>query len=234
MRRLLSAMVCDVRLQFRNGFYYAVAFVLACWVILLSQLPPLDWAWLLPVVILGNVAMSAFYFIGGLVLLERAEGSIQALVVTPLRRWEYLASKVITLSILGLVENLILVVIARGMRFQAGFLIAGVVFSSLLFALVGFLVVARYESINQYLLPSVLYVTLLSLPYLHYFGIWDHPLMYAHPLLPSLLLMKGAFSPMSRGELAYCLLYSAVWVGVTFVAGRRSFQRFLVVGERGS
>ena len=52
MKRLLATLRTDVRLQFRNGFYYATAFVVALWVLLFSQLHVgpggLDVGWLLP------------------------------------------------------------------------------------------------------------------------------------------------------------------------------------------
>ena len=64
-------------LQLRNGFYYAVAFVLACWFLLLTRLPPLDWGYVLPAVIFGNLVMVNFYFVAGLVLLEKDEGTLE-------------------------------------------------------------------------------------------------------------------------------------------------------------
>ena len=63
MRRLLATMHCDVRLQVRNGFYYAVVLVLACWGLLMWQLPAFDWRLFLPALVLGNLIMTAFYFI---------------------------------------------------------------------------------------------------------------------------------------------------------------------------
>jgi fluoroquinolone transport system permease protein len=88
MRRLAAGLVCEVRLQHRNGFYWAVAFVMAFWMMVATQLPALDWVRLLPVVVLNNLLITAFFFVGGLVLLEQAEGSLQARMVTPLRPGE--------------------------------------------------------------------------------------------------------------------------------------------------
>ena len=91
MHRLAATVLLDLRLQLRNGFYYAVAFVLACWFLLLTRLPPLDWGYVLPAVVFGNLVMVNFYFVAGLVLLEKGEGTLEAQVVTPLADWEYLA-----------------------------------------------------------------------------------------------------------------------------------------------
>ena len=43
MKRLLSTVACDVRLQARNGFYWAVAFMLTVFAILISQIHLRNW-----------------------------------------------------------------------------------------------------------------------------------------------------------------------------------------------
>jgi fluoroquinolone transport system permease protein len=228
MRRVLATMRCDVVLQLRNGFYYAVAFVLACWAVVLTQVPSLDWAWLMPVFVFGNLAVVSFYFIGGLVLLEKDEGTLEAQVVTPLGRGEYLTSKVATLTALSLVENLLLVCFAVGAHFALLPMTAGIVLASVLYALVGFVAVARYDSINEYIMPSMVYVLLLSVPYLGYFGIWRSPLLYLHPLQGPLMLMEAAFRPIPFGTWAYAVAYPVLAALVGFWWSREAFDRFIV------
>lgn len=230
MKRLLATMQFDVRLQLRNGFYHAVVFVLVCWAVVLTQLPRIDWAWLLPPLVFGNLVMVSFYFIGGLVLLEKGEGTLEAQVVTPLRTGEYLASKVVTLTLLSLVENLLIVVCAVGFGFHALSLTLGLVLASLLYALVGFIAVSRYRSINEYIMPSVVYVLLLSVPYLHYFGLWRSPLLYLHPLQGPLVLLQAAFGTISVGELIYGVLAPALWIVAAFLWSVRVFERFIAAG----
>jgi fluoroquinolone transport system permease protein len=135
MRRLLATARCDVRLQSRNGFYYATAFVLIVCVALLSRIPALDLDWLVPALVLGNLLLNTFYFIGGLILLEKGEGTLEAQVVTPLRTWEYLASKICTLTLLGLVENLVIVMLLVGLGFSPLPLAVSVVLTSALYCL---------------------------------------------------------------------------------------------------
>ena len=65
MHRLAATVRLDLRLQWRNGFYYVVAFVLACWFVLLTRLPAIDWGYVLPAVVFGNLVMVNFYFIAG-------------------------------------------------------------------------------------------------------------------------------------------------------------------------
>ena len=62
--RLLSTMRCDVRLQLRNGFYWAVAFLLGSWAIVITQLPAFDWGPVVPPIVLGNLSLATFMFHG--------------------------------------------------------------------------------------------------------------------------------------------------------------------------
>jgi hypothetical protein len=135
MKRLLATVRCDVTLQLRHGFYYATAFVLIVCVALVSRFPALDLGWLLPALVLGNLLINTFYFIGGLILLEKGEGTLEAQVVTPLRTWEYLASKIGTLTLFGLVENLVIVVLLAGREFSPLPLAASIVLTSALYCL---------------------------------------------------------------------------------------------------
>ena len=231
MRRLAATVRLDLRLQMRNGFYYAVAFVLACWLVLLSRLPPLDWGYVLPAVVFGNLVMVNFYFVAGLVLLEKGEGTLEAQVVTPLADWEYLASKTLTLAALSVVEQMVIVWSAYGGGFAAGPLIAGTVLAGVLYTLTGFVLVARYRSINEFMFPSVLFTTVLSLPLLRYFGLWDTWLLHLHPFTAPLVLLGGAFRPLPAWQWAYGVLHAAAWAGLLLLASRRAFDRFIVVRE---
>ena len=232
MNRLLATLRCDVRLQFRNGFYLAVTFVVVFMAVALRQLirwlPEVDLGWWLPGLVLSNMLINTFYFIGGLVLLEKGEGTLEAQVVTPLRSWEYLASKVITLAGLALVENLLIVSAGYGLRFALGPLALGVALITALFGLYGFLVVARYDSINEYLFPSFWYTPVLLLPLLDYFGIWKSWLFYFHPVQAPLLILQAAFQPIETWQWVYSLLYGGLWLGVMVVLSERAFQQFVI------
>lgn len=229
MKRLFATLICDIHLQWRNGFYYAIGFIIAVWTALLSFTPvrSLDLGWLMPAMVLNNLLITTFYFISGLVLLEKGEGSLQAQIVTPLRSGEYLAAKVITLAILALVQNLVLVLLFRGPHVQLVLLAAGIIISAAIFTLVGFIAVLRYSSINEYLLPSVPYAAVLLLPLLLYVGPWQSWLIYLHPVQAPLILMQAAFVPVAAWQLLYALGYALLWIGLIAYVACRLFRRFV-------
>lgn len=234
MKRLTSTIVCDVRLQIRNGFYYAAGFVALFWILGLSQLPRESLSRLMPVFIFSNLLINTFYFIAGLVLLEKGEGTLMAQVVSPLRNWEYLLSKVITLTLLSLVENLLIVGLVYGLGFDPLPLLAGIVLAAAIYTLTGFIVVSRYDSINEYLFPSFLYTLAFIPPFLDYFGLWQSWLLYLHPLQAPLLLTNAAFQPVATWQWLYGLLYAGVWIGLFFGWSQRIFAQFVVATEGAS
>ncbi len=121
--------------------------------------------------VMGNLVMATFYFVGGLVLLEKDEGTLQAQVVTPLRASEYLAAKLTALTLLSLAENLMIVTLVMGFHYRLLPLFVGIAAAAVIYVLTGFVAVARYDSVNEYLMPSMFFVLGLCLPYLDYFEI---------------------------------------------------------------
>ena len=61
--------------------------------------------------------------------------------------------------------------------------------------------------------------------------LWSIPLFFALPTMPSLLLAKAAFLPVSTGLLVYSAVYGTVAAVVALVWARRSFQRFVASAE---
>jgi len=233
VKRFAASLLCDIRLQLRNGFYAASVFVTVVWAAVFSQLPRFDASGVWAGMVAGNLFITTFYFIGGLVLLERDEGSLAARSVTPLKPSEYLASKVLTLSALAAAENTVLTLLLAWLgflRFGTGlvFLILGIVLLSVILCLAGFAVIVRYRSINEFLMPSMLYVLALGLPLIEYFGLWRSPLFLLHPVQAALVLMRAAWEPLSTGQAVYGLLYPAAAVFVFAVLARRAYRRLVL------
>lgn len=228
MSRLVATLRCDARLQYRNGFYWAVAFLLAVLLAVVTRLPPFDWAPVLPPLVLGNLVTATFFFMAGLVLLEKREGTLEAQIVTPLRVEDYLISKVVTLTALSLAEHVVIALMTVGLSVRPLPLVLGVVLASALYCLAGFAAVVRYDSINEMMFPTIVWVTLFSLPILHYAGLWTSPLMYLHPFQPPLVILEGAVAPLQPREWAYGLGCSALWIGLAFAWCRGAFQTFVI------
>jgi hypothetical protein len=231
--RIASTFLCDARLQLRNGFYTAAAILTVVSIVALLLAPTQNLIWLLPPLVVNNLIVNGFFFLAGLVLLEKSEGSLEAQIVTPLRSSEYLAAKVGTLTLLSLVENLLIWAVVASFDFQPAVLVTAIVLGTALFASAGFVAVARYDSLNSFLLPGMAAVFLLSLPLLPYFGIGQHnaieALLYLHPLQPVLTLLSAVSSnTVSLTEIVYGVAAGVGWVTLFAWWANRSFRHFVV------
>lgn len=231
MNRLLSTLRADIVLQFRNGFYFVSGFVAVMFIVMLNQVGQIDLRLWWPALIMENLVINAFFFMAGLVLLEKGEGTLEAQIVTPLRPAEYLASKVLSLALLSLLESLLMILIISGWDFNWLLLAIGILALVALYGLYGFVVVARYDSIGEFILPAALWTMGFSLPLLDYFGLWQSWLMYLHPIQAPLVLLRSAFEALSPWQIGYGLGYSLVWIGIAFWFSQQTFHRFVVTKQ---
>ena len=233
MTRLVATLRLDVRNQYRQGFYFASVAVLAIVAAVISVLPP-EAAFILPAILLTNMLLVTFVFVGGLLLLEKDQGTLESLIVTPLQPGEYLLAKVLSLTGLAVLENMIIAVFARmnGLLPGAdwGWILIGSCFSGAVYTLFGFLVVIRYSTLNEYLLPMALVAGLLQLPALVCFGVPEFLLLYLLPTHGPLLMFLSGLEPLRTSTMIYAVLYPAAWILVSFWLGKRAFHRFVAGG----
>lgn len=232
MNRLLATMQLDLRLQVRYKVYLIViGAALAISAALSSALTPGQLQFFMPILILAGVSMTTVFLVGFLVLLERNEGTLDVVLVTPLRPNEYLASKLITLTSLALLESAIFAVVAYGLGFSAGWLILSVVMRGAMGVAVGVWVGVRYRSITRFLFPAIIASLAFDIPVLWYLELWPTPLFYLWPSMPPLLLAKAAFLGVDGFQIIYAVVYGLLIVGITLYGASQAIDRYVVRGE---
>lgn len=229
MKRLFFTVINDIQLQWRNGFYAVTAIMLVFWALLRTQAGRFDMAWLVGIFIVGNLIVNGFYFIAALILLERDEGTLTAQAVSPLRSMEYLLSKAISLALLAWVENLVIVLLFIGFEFNWALMIFGLLTCVLIYLFLGLVMVAQFDSLNGFLMPSVLANAFLALPMLAYIGGWEHWLLYLHPVQASLTVLNAAFIPINPTMLIYGLLYGLAAVLLLGWLAKRTLNKQIMV-----
>lgn len=230
MSRLVPTVRLDLQQQLRYGFYYAAGFVTLLWIVLLYSLPGAVEEVAVTFVVFTDLSAVGYVFIAGAVLFEKGEKTLLALLSTPLRFREYLASKLVTLTALALIMSLAVIAAGYGLRFNPALLILGVIFTSLVSLLVGFIFVAPFDSVSEYLIPGQLPVLVLVAPLIYFFGILPSPIFYLIPTHGSLLLLGGAFgiTQLLAWQIAYAVLYQLLWVTGLALLARRVFDRYIV------
>lgn len=228
MRALAAALRWEVVLQARNGFYWATAFVILAVGGLLMALPEAvraDHAAWVPAIVAVNLQITTFFFAAGLMLLERDEGTLAALAVTPFSPGAYVATRTISLTALAAVETAAVVWIAFGAPRSVLPVIAGTAALGAVYTGIGLAVGSRYASVNSLLLPASVLVTALLLPLLAHFGLAPRALFLLHPIEPPLTLLRAGYLAAGPGELVYGVCGSAAWSAVAFLWGRSRVGR---------
>ncbi|CAN5159458.1 multidrug ABC transporter permease [soil metagenome] len=232
MSRFVSAVRLSLLLQLRYGFLYAAAFVGVLYVALLLPLPDSILELAGPLVVFAELAVVGYYFIAGMVLFEKSERTLYALVSTPLRFSEYLGSRLATLTLLALALSLVAVIVVYGFSFNAAFLLAGVALVSIISLLAGFISVLPFDSITRYLIPSQIPMFVMALPLVPFLGIWQSPVFYLLPTHGALILLGAAFGEATPlWQLLYAVLYGMLWIWFLYLAARLLFYRYVVRGR---
>ena len=191
--RIVNALKADVRFQFKQGFYLVYILLTLLYMIVLGVLP-VEWkSTIIPLVLFSDPSMVGFFFIGALVMLEKVQGVIQYVVVTPLRSLEYLLAKVFSLTILAIAATIMITLATYGFDLNWFLLIIAVILTSSFFVFFGFIVAVRCTTLNQYFIRMIPYLLFIVLPCFSLIGFPYAWLFNIFPSVAGLKLVYGAF-----------------------------------------
>lgn len=220
----------DVRLQVRYGIYPVYAVLTLLFVVGLRLVEPGVRTDATVLLIAVDPSALGFYFVAVLVLYEKGECVLDALVVSPLGGTGYLLSKTLSLSLLATGTSVVVAVASHGVSLRTPILVVGVLLSSSLFVLIGFVAVARFHSINGYFLSAAIWGAVLFSPILGYLGLFDTALFYLLPVRPLLVTVEAGLRPVEPWTVAYAVGYLLLANVVALRWARRSFERNVVRG----
>jgi len=180
-------------------------------------------------------ALIGIMFVGALVLFEKSENVLQALVITPMRTDDYLLSKIISLTLLSLLSAFLfmgLMVLFNEASFNLFYLVVGISLTSVMLILLGFILVSRVNSINGYLLGMMIgFIGLSFPPLLELFGLFDSPLFYLWPTQASFILLNGVFQSanLELWEIIYGIGYQLFFIVLLYFLAKRAFYQHIVL-----
>jgi fluoroquinolone transport system permease protein len=183
-----------------------------------------------PYVLVGDIAIIGFFFIGASVFFEKQERTIGAIVSTPLRFWEYLAAKLSVLVLISLFVAVVVATVADGFAYHPLPLVVGVVFGTLVMLLVGFISSLPFGSVTDWFLAATIPLAILSLPVLYLSGVWPNPVLYLIPTQGPLLLLATAFDQVALAswQVAYAVLYPVVCMAALCWVAKVMFGRYVI------
>lgn len=231
MTRLVPALRLELTLQVRQKFLHAAVFSGLIWLAVLLPMPVSLRPVAEPYVLVGDIAIIGFFFVGGTVFFEKQERTIGAIVSTPLRFWEYLAAKLTVLLAISLFVAVVVATIVHGLGYHLLPLVAGIVLGTLLMLLVGFSSSLPFASVTDWFLAAVIPLAImLAPPVVHYSGLWPNPVFYLIPTQGPLLLLGAAFDQVSLApwQVGYAVVYPIVCAAGLCRAAKALFGRYVV------
>jgi len=221
--RLTTAIIQDIRFQFRHGFYYVYAILSAMYIIVLHFLPdPIVYP-TLTLILFTDICTLGFFFIGAIILLERGQNITESLFVTPLRLAEYLLSKSVSFLILSMLSTLV-VLLGASIPIQDYFwFIWGLILSSTIYTLFGIIFATKAKHVNDYFVRALGMGLLISLPLIGHLGLFDTPLFYLFPTKATLILLDVIGKVYSLPEKLYAGISLFFW---TLILAYLAYYRF--------
>jgi fluoroquinolone transport system permease protein len=231
MTQLKYMLKWDLILQSRYKIIHLSILSVIIYYISLVAIPSINNTEFKTMYLFFDPALLGIMFIGALVLFEKTENTLEALTVTPIKTRTYFLSKIISLTILSVVSGFLFLFLSHGIHFQYFYMITGIVLTSVLLIILGFILVARCNSINEYLVMMMMAFLLLFIPpLLDIFGIYHNVVFYLWPSEASFLLLKGVFSAVSLNETFYALIYLIIWIISCYYLAKKAFYKHIVVG----
>ncbi len=155
--RLLPLLKNDIRLLVRYGIIGVYAVVIAFYVALILYAGDLMPSWLIALIIITEPTAFGFFFLGGLMQLEKSEDVRAALAVTPVSALDYFFSKAISMTAIALIAVFILVSVTNN-NINWVMLFAIITLTSVQFLAIGVPAALYFKTLSGYLMGSVTYV----------------------------------------------------------------------------
>lgn len=230
MSRWTSALRLETTTQVRQRFLHAAALSGLLWLTLLLPMPAQVRPIVEPYVLVGDITIIGFFFIGGSVFFEKQERTLGAVICSPLRFWEYLSVKITVLMAVSVFVALVVVGLTHGVGAEMVTVVAGVVLGTLVMLLAGFVSSLPFSSVSDWFLSTTVPLALLALPVLHLSGVWPNPVLYLIPTQGPLLLFGAAFDQLTLApwQIGYALGYPLMCAAGLYWLARTLFVRYVV------
>ena len=215
----------DISIQFRSGYWTVYGVIGLIYLLVIVNLPYNIRDDAAVVLIFTDTSALGLIFVGALVLLEKQQGILQSLSVTPLKINNYLFSKVLSLTLLSAIISSILWIVPRWTFHGYALLLAGAVLSSIVFTMFGIGFSAGAESFNQFIARVLAGSMILTFPLIPMLFIQKTTWLIFLPMNAAIdlyiRLLKGTFSVTQLLD----LLVLIIWIFIMRIFAQKQFQK---------
>lgn len=147
----LGRLVCgDIHFQWKYGFYFIYFILTVLYVCGIAALPEHWKTDIASIMIYSDPAAMGLFFMGAIVLLEKSQKVLNAMVVSPVKVSEYILSKTVALIAVSTVIALILGLVS-GSNHLPGIAV-GTALTSAIFTMLGIIAATKISNLNQFLI----------------------------------------------------------------------------------
>ncbi|MBN2878768.1 MAG: ABC transporter permease [Clostridia bacterium] len=164
IKRSVNCINADVKFQLKHGFYTVYIVLSVVYIIINSFISQEALKYVLPILIYMDPAGLGLFFIGGMVLMEKEQGILSLVYITPLRVNEYIVSKIITLGLISALAGTAVSLASYRLHCNYFLLFSGTFLVSVFYTLLGFLIVARVKTVNEYLIKMIPLMLIFIIP----------------------------------------------------------------------
>ena len=234
--RLLTMLRYDLLFQFRHGFYYAYGIVCLLYLVLFHFLPQPIRGDAVTLSVFTDTSVLGFFFVGGIILLERTQGVHNWLHITPLSVHGMVVSKTLSLTVLAFLASSVLYFGGGAVPPFFGYTVCGILGGAILFTLLGIALATRVRTINGFFLLSLPMSLLAVAPVLSYFSIVAPGISLITPAGGALLLLNAGFQGLQQTTpllIGAALVAQGLWIGGSYLLAYRWMAAYLSRVEGG-
>jgi fluoroquinolone transport system permease protein len=213
----ISLLVCNLKLQHRQGFNAAWGVISVLYILGLYFIPENLKMKILPLILLSEPSTFAMIFTGAILLLERDEGLIENLFITPMSIREYMLSKALALSLPASISTVVIALALRGPSWTLLFIPPGVILTTIFFVLLTFIPASASKDIMGLLGRIGIYGSIFIFSILDYFGILAGYHQYLLPSKGTLDLMSIAIGTKDGSYLTVILSLISLCGGILII-----------------
>ncbi|MBN2853640.1 MAG: ABC transporter permease [Clostridia bacterium] len=230
-RRWLTCLKADLQFQFKQGFYFVYLILLLVYLVLLEQFSPEIVKLILPILIYIDPSILGMFFIGGIILLEKQQGILSLLHISPLKVHEYLVSKLISLSFISLLVGVVLSLFSYQMKTNFIVLVTGIIVSAVFYTLIGMIISTHSKSINGYFINVIPWMLLIVIP--NFLLLLPNQVFWFNliPPLAGLKLVFAAYYPASGFEILFNMAYLIIIDMILFVKAKKIVESKMIFDE---
>ncbi len=226
LKRLANAVRLLLTVQHRSGFIQIYIGVAVATVVVVRAFIPAEWVTIVvPAVMLGEYGTMGVFLVAAQRFLERNEKSTAALAVTPLENREHVVAMILAPGLVATVAGTIVFAGILGFDGRMVLLLLPLFLTTFVAGCAGLILSSYYAEFTRFIMGAIPVVTVVSLPFLSYFGFTPRLTFAWLPWDAALFSFANLVRAEPQGWLYVLLVAELVLFGaVGFVWAERVFR----------